>query len=125
MHAGCGGKANDERAAPADVALFEGERTAVTVGKLAADEEAEPGAGLRSESRIVDAEEALEDLVVLVTWNADPVVLDDQGWPLVVDNGQPDPRPPGTIGQRVVDEVIDDSRQLLAVGIDGDRLIRL
>src|SRR2546429_5094748 len=105
---GCGGKANDERAAPADVAPFERERTAVAVGQLAADEEAEPGAGLRSESRIVDSAEAVEDLVGLVTRDADPGVLDDQGRPLVVDNGQPDPRPPGTIGQRVVDEVIDD-----------------
>src|SRR5256885_8524195 len=56
---GCGRKAYDERAAPADVALFEVERTAVAVGQLAADGQAEPGAGLRSEARNVDAEEGL------------------------------------------------------------------
>src|SRR2546430_2535775 len=99
---GWGRKGDEERAAPADVALFEVGRTAVAVGQLAADEEAEPGAGLRSESWIVDTEEAPEDLVVLVTRDADDMVLHRHDWALVVDNGHPDPPPPGTIGQRRV-----------------------
>src|SRR3989442_11284474 len=58
MHAGRGRKANDERAALAALALLECEGAAVAVGQFAADEEAETGAWLRSESGIVDAEKA-------------------------------------------------------------------
>src|SRR6202035_398131 len=96
----------------------------MAVGQLAADEKTETRARLRSESWIVDAEKAFEDLVVLVTWNADSVVLDDQRRAVIVDDRQPDPWPPCAVGQRVVDEVVDDSSQLLAVGVDRDRLVR-
>src|ERR1700693_5570819 len=97
----------------------------MAVGQLAADEKTETRAGLRSEARIVDPEKALEDLVVLVAWNADPVVLDDQRWAVVVDDRQPDPWPSRAVGQRIAHEVVDDSSQLLTVGVDRDRLIWL
>src|SRR6202166_1152631 len=96
----------------------------MAVGQFAADEKAETRARLRSESWIVDPEKALEDLVVLVARNADSVVLDDQRRAVVVDDRQPYPWPACAVGQRVVDEVVDDSGQLLAVGVDRDWLIR-
>src|SRR6266853_61343 len=125
MNARCGWEANDERAAFADLAALERQRAAVAVGELAADKEAEAGAGLRPESGIVDPEEALEDLVVLVPRDADPVVLDDERRTAFVDDGQADPWATRAVGQRVVDEVVDDSSQLLTVGVDRNGLVWL
>src|SRR2546422_9851175 len=97
----------------------------MTLRELAADKETQPGSRLRAESGIIDAEEALEDLVLLVARDADAAVFDDQRRAAVADDCQLDPRPPSAVGQRVVDQVVDDARQLLAVGGDRDRLVRL
>src|SRR2546428_8118177 len=95
------------------------------LGHLAADEEAEPGAGLWPNPRIVNPEEALETLLVLVSRDADAMVLEDECRTLVEADGQMDPWLPGGIGQGVIDQVVDDARQLFTVGIDPDRLVGL
>src|SRR2546428_11862730 len=118
-------KTKHERTALAAFAELELERAAMTLRELAADKETQPGSRLRAESGIIDAEEALEDLVLLVARDADAAVFDDQRRAAVADDCQLDPRPPSAVGQRVVDQVIDDARQLLAVGGDRDRLVRL
>src|SRR5437588_5269190 len=97
LGAACRRKAEHEGAALAEFAGLEGERAAVSLRELAADEEAEPGAGLRAEARIVDPEEALEDLVLLVARDADAAVLDDQRRAALGRNSEPDPRPSGAI----------------------------
>src|SRR2546426_4853568 len=97
----------------------------MTLRELAADKETQPGSRLRAESGIIDAEEALEDLVLLVARDADAAVFDDQRRAAVADDCQLEPRPSGAVRQRVVDQVIDDARQLLPVGGDRDRLVRL
>ena len=71
-------EAKHERAALAELAELELERAAVALRELAADEEPQPGARLRAEAGIIDAEEALEDLVLLVARDADAAVFDDQ-----------------------------------------------
>ena len=92
------------------------------LGQLAADEETEPGAGLGPNCRIVNPEEALEDLFVLVSRDADAMVLEDERRAFVEADGQVDPWLPGGIGQGVVEQVVDDARQLFTVGVDPDRL---
>src|SRR5438128_4990578 len=118
-------EAKHEGTALAQLAELELERAAVPLRELAADEEPQPGARLRAEAGIIDAEEALEDLVLLLARDADTAVFDDQRRSAVADDCQLDPRPPSAVGQRVVDQVVDDARQLLAVGGDRDRLVRL
>src|SRR5438445_254076 len=95
------------------------------LGQLAADEETEPGAGLGPNCRIVNPEEALEDLFVLVSRDADAMVLEDERRAFVEADGQVDPWLPGGIGQGVVEQVVDDARQLFTVGVDPDRLVWL
>src|SRR5947209_15505803 len=92
-------------------------------GELTADEQPEPGPRLRAEVGIVDAVEALEDLLLLVPWNADAVVLDDETGAAIVCHGQLYPRAVGGVGQRVIDQVIDHSRHLLAATVDRDGFI--
>src|SRR5260370_36311138 len=120
-----GRKTQDEGAALSNFAEFELERAAVPLGELAADEETEPGARLGAEAGIIDPEEALEDLVLLIARDADAAVLDDQRGAAVGDHGQLDPGPSGAVGERVVDQVVDDAGQLLPVRRDRDRLIGL
>ena len=60
MGAACRREAKDEGTAFADLAGLERERAAVPLGQLPADEEAQPGARLRAQARIVDPEKALE-----------------------------------------------------------------
>src|SRR2546423_6680317 len=76
--AACGREVQHEGTAFTDFAGLEGERPAVALRQLTADEEAQPGARLRAQAGIVDPEEAFEDLVLLVAGDADPLVLDDQ-----------------------------------------------
>src|SRR5437870_2679823 len=118
-------KAKHEGAALTELAELELERAAVPLRELAADEEPQPRARLRAEAGIIDAEEALEDLVLLLARDADTAVFDDQRGAAVADDRKLDPGPSGAVGRRVVDQVVDDARQLLAVGGDRDRLIRL
>src|SRR5260370_31818588 len=120
-----GWKAKNKGAALADFAELESERASVPLGELAADEEAEAGAGLRAEPRIVEPAKALKNLVLLVARDPDAAVLDDQGWAAVVDDGKLDPRPSRAIGQGVVDQVVDDAGQLLPVGGNRNELIRV
>src|SRR5438093_4016618 len=83
MHAGRRGQAQHEGAALADLAVFQGERAAVPLRQLSADEQAKTGARLRTKSRVIDPEKALKDLLVLVPWDSHPMVFDDQrGTPL-------------------------------------------
>src|SRR6266550_2353305 len=118
-------EAKYEGAPLTELAELELERAAVPLRELAADEEPQPGARLRAEAGIIDAEEPLEDLVLLLASDADAAVFDDQGGAAVADDRQLDPGPSGAVGQRVVDQVVDDARQLLAVGGDRDRLLGL
>src|SRR6266566_5586736 len=118
-------EAKHEGAPLTELAELELERAAVPLRELAADEEPQPRAGLRAEAGIIDAEEALEDLVLLLARDADAAVFDDQRGTAVADDRELDPGPSGAVGQRVVDQVVDDARQLLAVGGDRDRLLGL
>src|SRR6202040_3107051 len=86
-----GRKAKDKSAALAELAELELERATVPLREFAADEQTQPGTRLRTEARIVDSEEALEDLVLLVARDADAAVLDDQGRAAIGDDGQLDP----------------------------------
>src|ERR1700737_2813436 len=125
MRAARGRKAKHERTALAQLAEFELERAAVPLRELAADKETEAGARLRTEAGIIDPEEPLEDLVLLLARDADAAVFDDQRWAAVGDYRQLDPRPPGAVGQRVVDQVVDDARQLFPVRRHRDRFVGL
>src|SRR2546422_7667765 len=125
MHAGRRGEAQHEGAALADLAVFQSERAAVPLRQLAADEEAKPGTGLLTQPGVIDSEEAFKDLLVLVPRDSDPMVFDDQRRTALGRHRQVDTWAPGGVSQRVVNQVVDDARELLAVGVDGHRLIRL
>ena len=90
MGATCRREAKHERTALAQLAELELERAAVPLRELAADEEPEPGARLRAKAGIIDAEEALEDLVLLVARDADAAVFDDQRGATVANDRQLD-----------------------------------
>src|SRR5439155_20681359 len=113
-----------EDAALADLAVLQGQGAAVPLRQLAADEEAQPGAGLRTQPGVIDPEEAFKDLLVLVPRDSYAMVFDDQRRAALGRHRQAHPWGPGRVRQRVVDQVVDDPRELLAVGVDRHRLIR-
>src|SRR5207248_5590952 len=76
MRGRCGRQTQDEDAPLAGFASFHDQRPTMALGELTADEQPEPSPRLRAEVGIVDPVEALEDLLLLVPWNSDAVVLD-------------------------------------------------
>ena len=68
-------------------ASFHDQRPTMALGELTADEQPEPSPRLRAEVGIVDPVEALEDLLLLVPWNSDAVVFDDETGAAIVCHG--------------------------------------
>src|SRR5438094_9881444 len=88
--------------------------------KLAADVEAEAGAGHALDTGLTAAPKGLEHRTTKIARDADPVVGDANHGPAVVaDGADRDPGRFARVRDRVVDEDIHDVAQLAGVGHEG------
>src|SRR5438270_13691279 len=69
-----------EEAALARLAPFQDQPASLALGQLAADVEAQTGARDRAQARLVEADELVEDGLLLARRDADAVVLDFDAW---------------------------------------------
>src|SRR5438094_4708344 len=88
--------------------------------KLAADVEAEAGAGHALDTGLTAAPKGLEHRTTKIARDADPVVGDANHGPAVVaDGADRDPGRFARVRDRVVDEDVHDVAELAGVGHDG------
>src|SRR5438309_4686882 len=114
----------EKEPAPFSELALEPDATAVQLDELARDGETKSGPMVRARRRRVDLSELPEDQIVMLRRNAEPSVADfneERREAVRLPSRRTDPHAPAGWREldRVAEQVPDDVRDLLAIGVDA------